>query len=191
MSDKIFPGDKVAMGMGFGQPAQEILGSPTFSADVECVSPDGVRWTDKWKNAVQFQGKVDLMNKYFGGQTNASQSVFYLGLHSYTNATASILSGLTGITASEVGGYATIRNSLTITTFNTNIYTTTASFGFTAAAMTSTVSGLMVVANSAGSTGSLTAGTAGVIYSAGNFNAGSRQVQVNDTLNVTISLSMA
>jgi hypothetical protein len=190
MSDKVLPGDKIGAGMTMAAHDNgNVVGAPAWLADVECVGPDGTKWTDRWQNAVQFQGKVDIMNRYFGQQTNASMSVWYLGLHSYTNATASILSGLTGITASEVGGYGANRQSITISTFNTNVYTTTASFGFTTS--TYTVSGLLVAGNSVGSTASATAGTAGIIYSAGNFNAGSRQVQSADTLNVTLTLSMA
>ena len=182
---------KAVAGMGMGaKSGEEMIMAPSWMANVECVRADGSKWNDAWKNAVQLQGKIELMNRFFMSGTNASQNVWYLGLHSATNATTNQMASMSAVQSAEVGGYAANRAALTITgTFTTVQYTTTASFGFTAAGPL-TVSGMFVAGNMVGSTASATGGVAGFVYSAGNFGT-PRTVLSNDTLNVSLTLNLA
>jgi hypothetical protein len=179
MSKKIFKATKMMAEMG--NKSEPTV--PYFKANYEIVKPDGSRVTGQWHNAVQVQGKIDLMNRYFGC-TGGAYNTWYVGLHS-ANATFSTCASMSAITGSEVGGYSASRLSFSqASNIATQSSTWSLSYAFTTS--TYTVSGLFI-GNSAANA---TAGAAGILYSAGNFNAGSRQVMSADTLNVTLSLSM-
>jgi hypothetical protein len=184
-NDNVFPAEKVAAGMAMGRAAEpEIMGAPYWMAQVECVGPEGVKWRDGWHNAVQVQGKIDLMNRYFGA-TGGAYNTWYVALHN-ANATFSTVASMSQWTASEVGGYSASRASFSMAS---NIATQSSTWGLSYAFTTSTytVSGLAVCNSAANAT----AGVAGIVYSMGTFNAGARQVMSADTLNVTLTLSMA
>lgn len=188
--EKVNPGEKVASGMNMGAneaDSDHSVGAPRFMADFECVGPDGViKWSNRWKNAVVNQGKIDLMNMYLG-RTGGAGNTWYLGLHNSTNT--NVTHQLSNITASEITGYSGNVNNSRWTmsfasTYTTNSATQTASYGMTAA-VTTTVGGAFVCNQG------VTNGTTGTLYSEGNFAAGTRQFQQNDTLNVTLTLSFA
>ena len=198
MSDNIFPADKVVQS-DYGKQDNADF-APRWAADVECVSPNGDKWTDKWANSVMQGGKVDIVARYFGAASSASagsQSVWYIFPHSLTTVTATSysISNFTG--GSEVTGYTTgngftagsrIGISLASANATTNYMTTGISMAWNGNTLSGpwTVAGLGVM-NYAGN---VQTANGGVLYSVGNFNAGSRQVQAGDTLNVSLTLSM-
>jgi hypothetical protein len=186
-NDKISPAEKTVAGMAMARNEGGEIFGPKFSADVECVSPEGAQWKDRWNNAVQLQGKIDLMNRYFGTNTGVGglYNTWYVGLHSI-NATNNVAANMGAWVSAEVGGYGTSRLAFTNTApFTTQSSTWSLSYAFTT--NTYTVSGLAVCNYQGSATGN---STAGIIYSMGVFNAGSRQVMQADTLNVTLTLSM-
>ena len=187
MKNNIKAVEQGAAGIAGGNGYSEDISAPRFTADFECIGADGLpKWRTKFKNVVVDQGKGLLINRAFGFASNSSQ-IWYMGLHSGTNTTNStaVISGAgsQGATASEVGNYGANRPSITFgSVYTTGQATATASYGFTAG--TQTVSGAFIACGVQGT--GVTAG--GYLYSFGGF-AASRQVQSNDTLNVTVSLN--
>jgi hypothetical protein len=196
MSDKVFPGDKMKAAMCFGGHDGAAFGAPFFAADVELVRGGETLWKDKWHNAVQQGGKVDLMNRYFGG-TGGAWNTVWVGVHNRTDATASTASRLSDVSSAEIGGYQyagatgqrfSIAGVTTLATSSPASWTASASFSFTQTAQTA--AGLLIAMNTTGTTASLTRGTDGVIYSLGTFAGGSKPVANGDILNCTFTLSM-
>lgn len=177
-----------AAGIAGGNGISEDINAPKFTADFECIGPDGLpKWRTKYANIVVNQGKGLLINRAFGAASNISYS-YYMGLHSATNVTepTAVISGTgtIGCTASEVGNYATSRPMITFgSAYTSGQATATCSYGFTAGGA-QTVQGAFIVCGNSSVSGT----TPGYLYSIGSF-AASRQVQSNDTLNVTVSLN--
>jgi hypothetical protein len=136
-------------------------------------------------NVVVDQGKGHLLNGRFGGLTKSSAGIF-LQLHSATTASNHVWSNISG---SQVASYGNNLPLITFaTTYTAGLATATCSYGFTAG--TQTVSGACVQFYTT-NTMSTSAATADILhYSEGQF-AASRQVQANDTLNVSVSVSFA
>lgn len=152
--------------------------APYFRYQVECVGADGqVKWTEDVCNLVTTEGKTDIINKYFKG--SAYTAAWYLGLKGA--GAAAIGDTLASHAAwSEVTPYTGNRPAITFGTTSGGSNTATAvSFSITLAGPT-TVAGAFV--------GSVATGTAGTLYSAGDF-AVSRSVVSGDTLNVTLTVS--
>jgi hypothetical protein len=196
MSDKIFPGDKMKAAMNYGAQGGDGAGAPYFVADVELVRDGQTIWKDKFANSVQQGGKVDLMNRYFGG-TGGAWNTVWLGVHNRTDATFSTASRLSDVTGAEIGGYQyagatgqrfSIAGVSSLATSNPASWTVTASFSFTQTLQTA--AGLLLAMNTTGTIASLTRGTDGVIYSMGTFAGGSKPVANGDILNVTMTQSM-
>lgn len=186
MKNNVKSVEKAAAGIAGGNNFSESIRAPYFTADFECIGPDGLpKWKTKWKNVVVDQGKGMLINRAFGCTGNYT-AAWYMGLHSGSNTTNSTMqisgTGSQGATASELGSYGANRPTITFaSTYTSGQATATASYGFTAG--TQTVSGAFIANVQA------TAATAGgILYSFGGF-AASRQVQNNDTLNVTVTLN--
>ena len=151
---------------------------PFFTYKVECVGADGqVKWTEKYENLVTTVGKTDIIDKYFKGA--AYTAGWFLGLKG--TGTAVIGDTLASHASwAEVTPYTGNRSAITFGTTSGGSNTATAvSYAITLAGPT-TVAGAFVC--------SVASGTAGTLYSAGDF-AVSRSVVSGDTLNVTLTVS--
>ena len=152
------------------------ISAPFFRYEVECIAPDGsVRWRDGFTNLVTTAGKTDLVDKYFKG--SAYTAAWFLGLKGTgTAAVGDTLASHAGW--AEVNPYTGNRPAITFGTTSGGSNTATAvSYAINA---TATVAGAFVA--------SVNTGTAGTLYSAGDF-AASRSVVSGDTLNVTLTVS--
>ena len=152
------------------------ISAPFFRYEVECIAPDGsVRWRDGFTNLVTTVGKTDIVDKYFKG--SAYTAAWFLGLKGTgTAAVGDTLASHAGW--AEVNPYTGNRPAITFGTTSGGSNTATAvSYAINA---TATVAGAFVA--------SVNTGTAGTLYSAGDF-AASRSVVSGDTLNVTLTVS--
>lgn len=150
--------------------------APRFRYQVECIAPDGaVRWSEDITNLVTTAGKTDLIDKYFKGTTYTA--AWFLGLKGTGSAAVGdTLASHAGW--AEVNPYTGNRPAITFGTTSAGSNTATAvSYSITG---TATVAGAFVA--------SVNTGTAGTLYSAGDF-ASSRSVVNGDTLNVTLTVS--
>lgn len=174
--------DVVSAGLVMNPAYTEGSESPFFTYRVECVAPDGaVKWTEEIHNVVTRVGKGDLIDKYFKGSTYTA--AWYMGLKGTgTAASTDTLASHAGWT--EVTPYSGNRPAITFGTTSTAADTVTnqaTAVAYTINA-TATVAGAFVAAAASG--------TSAILYSASDFSA-SRSVASGDTLNVTLTISMA
>ena len=183
--------DMIEPGVASPHGVHAVCEAPWFAArgDLWRPTPDGIVTIPDFvsidHNVVVDQGKGHVLNRAFGGYTKSSAGIF-LQLHSATTASNHVWSNISG---SQVASYGNNVPLITFaTTYTAGLATATASYGF--AAGTQTVSGAAVQFYTT-NTMSTNAATADILhYSEGQF-AASRQVQANDTLNVTLSVSFA
>jgi hypothetical protein len=157
---------------------KETIKAPAFRYRVECIGADGMlKWVEEYDNLVTTEGKNDIIDKYFKG--SAYTAAWFLGLKGTGSAAAGdTLASHAGW--SEVTPYAGNRPAITFGTTSSGSNTATAvSYSINASA---TVAGAFAA--------SVNTGTAGKLYSAGDF-AASRSVISGDTLNVTLTVSAA
>lgn len=156
----------------------------TGSYTVECRGADGqLKWTEEIKNLVVTEGKNYMLNETFSG--SAYTAAWYLGLVNGAssptyNAADTMLShaGWTEFTgfsnasrpAPSWGSASSGSKATTATAFNINA--------------SGTVAGAFLT------TDNTISGTAGTMYSAGNFSGGSRSVTSGDTLSVTYTATL-
>jgi len=158
---------------------------------VECFDAQGnLKWSDRIENLVTNVGRKSLLDSYFAN-TGGGAVVMGLkgaGTAAYGDTQASHAGWL------EVGGtnaptYSGTRKTPTFsaaTTANPSVLTTSAAVIFSMTG-SGTVAGAFI--NIGGS--STIDSTTGVLFSAGDFTAGSKTVTSGDTINVTYSLSAA
>jgi hypothetical protein len=195
MSELTKMGDRVEATVIRGAGQEEQVGlHGVYKA--ECFDAQGnLKWSDTFDNLTTNVGRQDLLNKYFAGTTYTTSMVVGLMGNSggsstpaYTDTQGSHSGWL------EVGGanaptYSGTRKTPTFaaaTSANPSVLQTSAVVVFS---MTSsgTVTGAFI--NNGGS--STIDNTTGILFSAGNFTAGSKTVTSGDTINVTYSLSAA
>lgn len=154
---------------------------------VECIGTDGqVKWTDTFHNLVMNQGVQDMNDKYFKGA--AYTATPFIGLvtgpgSGTTYAAGNTLASHAGWT--ENAAYAGARKAVvfgTATTANPSVITSSASPASFAMNATTTIAGAFVC--------TVSSGTSGVLFSAGNFTGGNKFVDSGDTLNVTYTFSL-
>lgn len=169
-------GDGVSAGLITNPGLAEAALAPRFTYEVECVGADGkVKWRERIENLVTTVGKTDLIDKYFKG--SAYTAGFFMGLKGTgTAAVGDTLASHAGW--AEVTPYAGNRPAITFGTTSAGSNTATA-VSYTINA-TATVAGAFVA--------TVNTGTAGTLYSAGDF-AASRSVVSGDTLNSTLTVS--
>lgn len=150
--------------------------APAFTYAVECFDKNGkLKWREEFKNLVTTEGKNDIIDKYFKG--SAYTAAWYLGLKGTGSAAVGdTLASHAGW--SEVTPYAGNRPAIT--------FGTTAGGSNTASSVSYTINATATVAGAF--IASVNTGTAGKLYSAGDF-AASRGVASGDTLNVTPTVS--
>ena len=134
-------------------------------------------WSDGFTNLVTTAGKTDLIDKYFKG--SAYTAAWFLGLKG--TGTAAVGDTLAShATWAEVNPYTGNRPAITFGTTSGGSNTASAvSYAITLAGPTTVAGAFVASANT---------GTAGTLYSAGDF-AASRSVVSGDTLNVTLTVS--
>jgi hypothetical protein len=157
-----------------------------------CYDTNGnVKWTDVIENLTTNVGRQNLVQNYF--VTNAGAGAVVMGLKgtgtaAYTDTQSSHAGWL------EVGGanaptYSGTRKTpafTTTTTANPAVLVTSAAVVFTMTG-SGTVAGAFINVNGS----STIDNTTGVLFSAGDFTAGSKTVSSGDTINVTYTLSAA
>lgn len=157
---------------------QDAAGAPRFRYDVVCTGADGVeKWRDGFDNLVTTVGKNDLLDKYFKG--SAYTAAWFLGLK---GSGAPVVGDTLASHASwsEVNPYTGNRPAITFGTSASGSNTATAvSYAITLAGPTTVAGGFVSSVNT---------GTAGILYSAGDFSS-ARSVAAGDTLNVTLTVS--
>jgi hypothetical protein len=157
----------------------------------ECFDAQGnLKWSETFKNLTTNVGRANLMNSYFG---NTGGGAIVMGLKGtgtagYTDTQSSHGSWL------EVGNanaptYSGTRKTPAFsaaTSANPSVLATSAAVTFS---MTSsgTVAGAFI---NVGGTSAID-NTTGVLFSAGDFTAGSKVVASGDTINVSYTLSAA
>jgi hypothetical protein len=159
-----------------GMPLEATHKAPKFKYHIECRDRDGnLKWIEEIENLVTTVGKTDIIDKYFKG--SGYTAGFFCGLKGAgAAAVGDTLASHAGWT--EVTPYAGNRPAIT--------FGTTAAGSNTANAVAFTINATQTVAGAFICT--VATGTAGVLYSAGDFSA-SRNVLSGDTLNVTLTVS--
>jgi hypothetical protein len=161
--------------------------APFMLYSIECLDKNGdLKWNEVFHNLVTTVGKNDLLTQYFKG--SAYTAGWFVGLKNAGTAavtdTMSAHAGWTEFTNYSIGANTTIRGSLTLgTAASGSIDNSANKTQFTITGAGGTVAGAFVTTSNAKS------GTAGTLYSAGDFAGGPRGVVVGDTLNVTVTLS--
>lgn len=155
---------------------------------VECRDSSGnLKWTDSFHNLVVNQGLQDMNSKYFSG--SGYTAAWYLGLVTGPGSGTTFAAGDT--LASHAGwtentNYSGTRKAVTFgtaTTADPSVITNSASPSvFTMTANGQTIAGAFLC--------SVTSGTSGVLFSAGDFTGGDKSVDSGDTLSVTYQFSL-
>lgn len=180
--------EKQGAGVGMGMGDSFAVPAPYFMAAVECLSPEGVRWVDGFQHNVVVDGGAEwLLNNAFGNATVSTVGP-YLWPHSATVGSGNAWSN---ISASRVLSFG---NNVPYCSFATNAagaatrsISTSNSLSFNAS--TQTISGLAIMFYTT-NTMSTNGATADMrMYAYGTFSNGSRQVQNNDTINFTVTVS--
>jgi hypothetical protein len=157
----------------------------------ECFDAQGnLKWSDTFKNLTTNVGRASLMNSYFA---NIGGGAIVMGLKG-TGTAAYADTQASHATWLEVGNanaptYSGTRKTPVFsaaTTANPSVLATSAAVTFS---MTSsgTVAGAFI---NVGGTSAID-NTTGVLFSAGDFTAGSKVVASGDTINVSYTLSAA
>ena len=152
--------------------------------NVQCLDADGnVKWTEEFPNLVVNTGLQYLNTQVFKGVTYTA--TWYMGL---INTGATYAAGNTMLSHSgwtENAGYSQAARPTmafgTATTADPSVITSTATVF--------SINATGVIAGAFLTTDNTKSGTAGTLFSAGNFTVGDRSVVTGDTLNVTYTFS--
>jgi hypothetical protein len=157
--------------------------------EAKCYDAQGnLKWSDTIENLTTNVGRQNMLNSYFGNTGGGAIVMGLMGTGSpaYTD-TQSSHSGWLEVGGTNAPTYSGTRKTpafSSATSANPSVLTTSAAVVFS---MTSsgTVAGAFI--NVGGS--STVDSTTGVLFSAGDFTAGSKTVTSGDTINVTYTLS--
>ena len=153
---------------------------------VECVGADGrVKWTDTFHNLVMSEGVQNMNAQYFSG--SAYTTALFLGLVTGpgSGTTFAAADTLASKAWTESVAYAGARKAAvfgTATTATPSVISTSASPASFAMNATVTIAGAFLC--------TVSSGTAGALFSAGDFTGGDKFVDSGDTLNVTYAFSL-
>ena len=155
---------------------------------VTCVGPDGVeKWSDTFHNLVMDGGIANMNGVYFASGTQTT--TWYLGLVTGPGSGTTYAAGDT--LASHAGWNENTdytpagRKAVTFgaaTTANPSVISNSA------APTTFAINGTAVIAGAF--LASVSSGTSGIMFSAGDFTGGDKSVASGDTLNVTYTFSL-
>lgn len=155
---------------------------------VECVGSDGqVKWTEDFHNLVVNTGLQEMNAKFFAGSSYTA--ALYMGLvtgpgASNTYAAADTLASHAGWT--ENTDYSGDRKLVTFgsaTAADPSVISNSASASSFSMNATVDIAGAFLCTTATG--------TAGILFSVGNFSLGDKGVDSGDTLNVTYTFSTA
>jgi len=189
-NEKSLFGDSVEATVARGAGSTEMFGlEGVYTA--ECRDAQGnLKWSDSINNLTTNVGRQSLLNSYFANTGGGAivMGLMGTGTPAYTDTQSSHTTWL------EVGGanaptYSGTRPTPTFsaaTNANPAVLSTSAAVIFTMTG-SGTVAGAFI--NIGGS--STIDSTTGVLFSAGDFTAGSKTVTAGDTINVTYTLSAA
>jgi len=151
---------------------------------VECRDRAGrLRWVDEFDNLVVNEGLNDSLDKHFKG--SGYTAAWYVGLTGSTPSfaaddTMASHSGWTEVTAYD----ETVRETLTLGAVSGQSVDNSANKAtFTIDTNDTTIGGAFIVSNST------KGGSTGVLYGGGAFSAGDKQLDDDDTLSVTVTLT--
>jgi len=189
MSDEIAKlGDAVDATVTRNAGSAELLGlEGVYTAD--CYDAQGnLKWSDSIKNLTTNVGRQDMLSKYF---SNTAAGAVVMGLKGTGTAayadTQSSHAGWLEVGATNAPTYSGTRKTPAFsasTNANPSVLATSAAVVFSMTG-SGTVAGAFI--NIAGS--STIDNTTGILFSAGDFTAGSKTVTSGDTINVTYTLS--
>ena len=152
---------------------------------VQCFDKDGnLKWEEPFHNLVVNQGLQDLNTKYFKG--SAYTAAWYLGLVTGpgSGTTFAATDTLASKAWTEDTNYSGSRKAVTFgtaTTADPSVIDNSASPAVFNINNTTTVAGAFLA--------SVSSGTSGILFSAGDFTGGDKIVANGDTLNVTYTFS--
>lgn len=158
---------------------QHTTAAPGFSFDVVCTDANGVeKWRESFHNTVTTEGKNKLLATGFDGDTQIT--TWYLGLK---------LTG-TAVVGDTLASHASW-TEFTDYTGNRQVivFGTAAAASLAGAELTFAITGAGTVFGAF--VCSVATGTAGTLYSAGDFGGGSKVVAASDSLKVTPTLSFS
>lgn len=191
-TEKSLAQDVVSAGITVRPQSTESVGAGGIYT-VVCHDANGnFKWTDTFHNLVVNQGLQDMNSKYFSG--SGYTAAWYLGLVTGpgTGTTYSATDTLASHGATGSGGwtentnYAGNRKAATFgtaTTANPSVDSNSGSPAvFTMNANAQTIAGAFLC--------SVSSGTSGVLFSAGDFTGGDKFVDSGDTLTVTYTFSL-
>jgi len=188
MSTEISKAQDVVFAASVVRPGSQERTSAGGIFTVECHDAGGnLKWTDTFHNLVVNQGLQDMNAKYFSG--SGYTAAWYLGLVTGPGSGTTFAAGDT--LASHAGwtentNYTGTRKAVTFgtaTTADPSVITNSASPSvFTMSANGQTIAGAFLC--------SVTSGTSGVLFSAGDFTGGDKSVDSGDTLSVTYQFSL-
>ena len=160
---------------------------------VTCVGADGVeKWTDTFHNLVMNGGLANMNGAYFAG--TAQTTTWYLGLVTGpgSGTTFSATDTLASHGATGSGGWTentdytpSGRKAVTFgsaTSANPSVISNSAAPTSFSMNGTATIAGAFLA--------SVSSGTSGILFSAGDFTGGDKSVASGDTLNVTYTFSL-
>lgn len=143
-----------------------------------------IKWQERKANLITNAGLDDMLDKYYKG--SAYTAGFFVGL---TDGTPTIAAGDTMASHAgwvEVTAYSEgARQTLTLGTVSGQSVDNSASVATFTASGTTTVGGAFL------STNSTKGGTTGILHSAVAFGGGDRSLNASDTLEVTLTATMA
>ena len=155
---------------------------------VECRDADGkLKWTEEFPNLVVNAGLQYINTQFFKGVTYTA--TWFMGLVTGPGASNTYAAGNTMVTHAgwtENTAYTqTARPTMafgTATTADPSVIVTSAPVVFT-------MNASAIIAGAFVTTDNVKGGTAGTLFSVGNFTVGDRTIVSGDTLNVTYTFS--
>jgi hypothetical protein len=155
---------------------------------VECRDADGqLKWTEEFPNLVVNTGLQSINTQFFKGITYTAS--WFMGLVTGPGASNTYAAGNTMLSHAgwtENTAYAqTARPTMafgTATTADPSVIVTSAPIVFT-------MNASAIIAGAFVTTDNVKGGTAGTLFSVGNFTVGDRTIVSGDTLNVTYTFS--
>ena len=177
--------DAVQAGMVANKQTADAVGAGGVYS-VECVGADGqVKWSDTFHNLVMNEGVQSMNTQYFKGATYTA--ALYLGLVTGpgSGTTFAAADTLASHAWTENTDYTGSRKAVTFgtaTTANPSVISNSASPSSFVMNATATIAGAFLC--------TVSSGTSGVLFSAGDFTGGDKFVDSGDTLNVTYTFSL-
>lgn len=164
--------------------AIDTIAAPRARYAFECIGPDGaVKWTETVHNIVTVTGKQLALDVVFGAVAKPS----WFMLLKNAGAAAATDTLLTHAAWTEYANYTGTRPAVTFTA--ATVVSTTGAQVTHAAAISFAISGAGGTVAGVGVC-TATSGTTGTLFNNGDFGA-ARNVTAGDSLNVTVTLSLA